>query len=41
VSRGFLFVLRGMSPGEHVVHASIFVDGEHVFDVSWNLEVVA
>jgi hypothetical protein len=41
VSRGFLFVLRGMSPGEHVVHAKIFVDGEHVFDVSWNLEVVA
>ena len=41
VSKGFLFVLRGMSPGEHVVFAKVLFEGEHVFDVTWTLHVEA
>jgi hypothetical protein len=41
VSKGFLFVLRGMSPGEHEVFVKVLFEGEHVFDVTWTLHVEA
>lgn len=41
VSKGWLFVLRGMPAGDHAVVAKVFVEGEHLFDVTWDLHVEA
>jgi hypothetical protein len=39
VSKGFLFVARGLPVGDHRIVAKVFFDGSFAFNVVWDLQV--